>query len=96
MTHVLKPYNAAFFYNMASDQMRVYSNLWKGRSETECLPIQAFSDIRTKLQDFIAVLERINNKRKIEMTAKEREEEEDYIGFQLSVEIARLREENGL
>ena len=95
MTAPRKPYNVGFFYTMASEKMKVYSELWKGRSETECLPIQAFSDIRTKLQDFIVGLESLNNERKLAMTAKEREEEDEYIGITLSNEIARIREENG-
>ena len=95
MTRSRKPYNAAFFYTMASEQMKKYSCLWKGRSETECLPIQAFSDIQTKLQDFITILEKLNNERKWAKTDKEREEEDEYIGITLSNEIARIREENG-
>ena len=95
MTAPRKPYNAGFFYTMASEKMKVYSELWKGRSETECLPIQAFSDIRTKLQDFIVGLESLNNERKLAMTSKEREEENEYIGLKIAEEISKIREENG-
>ena len=90
-----KPYNAAFFYTMASEQMRIYSELWKDRSETECLPIQAFYDIRTKLQDFVTVLEKLNNERKRSLTRTEQGEEMDFVGQRLAEELAKIREENG-
>ena len=95
MTRSRKPYNAGFFYTMASEQMKKYSCLWKGRSETECLPIQAFYDIRTKLQDFIVVLEKLNNERKLNQTRTERDEEMDFVGQRLAEELAKIREENG-
>ena len=80
--------------------MLVYSKMWESKARSikkdeDVLPIEAFFDIRTKLQDFIVVLEKLNNERKLNQTRTERDEEMDFVGRRLAEELAKIREENG-